>query len=287
MCRSGLKGEAEAAYHIDFHLKQSPNWMVIHDLRIERSGRVAQIDHLVISRLLEVYVVESKNLKTKVRYQNGGWERLDGKEWHGLPCPVEQNVRHIAVLKELVQQENLAPPRLGLPVPVSYKNVVALNPSCSIVGEFPDDARVVRMDRLVREMRDDDRGVMTLVTLLARETIEGFARKLVGFHQPAATQARASTLRSNTTTACEACGSGMTKAEEFFCRMNKQRFAGRALCRKCQGYAPKAVTPRSEAAQCGECGAGVESKVATYCLSNRRRFAGRTLCRKCQNAVPV
>jgi hypothetical protein len=29
----------------------------VHDLRIERSNRVAQIDHLAISRMLEVYVV--------------------------------------------------------------------------------------------------------------------------------------------------------------------------------------------------------------------------------------
>ena len=39
--RAGLKGEQEAAYHIDFHLKDSKNWAIIHDLRIEWNGRVA------------------------------------------------------------------------------------------------------------------------------------------------------------------------------------------------------------------------------------------------------
>ena len=48
LVRAGLKGEKEAAYHIDFHLKDSQNWAVIHDLRVEWNGRVAQIDHLLI-----------------------------------------------------------------------------------------------------------------------------------------------------------------------------------------------------------------------------------------------
>lgn len=33
--RAGLKAEQEAAYLIDFHLKDSKNTLVIHDLRIE------------------------------------------------------------------------------------------------------------------------------------------------------------------------------------------------------------------------------------------------------------
>ena len=35
--------------------------MVIHDLRLEVDGRVAQIDHLIIDRFLTVWVCESKH----------------------------------------------------------------------------------------------------------------------------------------------------------------------------------------------------------------------------------
>src|SRR4051812_4385016 len=56
--RAGDHGEREAAYYIDFHLKAARNWAVIHDFRIQCKGRVAQIDHLIISRVLEIYVVE-------------------------------------------------------------------------------------------------------------------------------------------------------------------------------------------------------------------------------------
>lgn len=47
LMRAGDKGEREAAYEIDFHHGPSRNWAVIHDLRIEHEGRIAQIDQLV------------------------------------------------------------------------------------------------------------------------------------------------------------------------------------------------------------------------------------------------
>ena len=43
--RAGVTGERDAAYEIEFHLGPRPNWMTIHDLRLEVDGRVAQIDH--------------------------------------------------------------------------------------------------------------------------------------------------------------------------------------------------------------------------------------------------
>ena len=59
--RLGAKAEADAAYQLDFHLRDSKHWAVIHDLRIDIDGHVAQIDHLVVSRMLEVFVCESKS----------------------------------------------------------------------------------------------------------------------------------------------------------------------------------------------------------------------------------
>ena len=57
----GSANERESAYLIDFRFGATPNWMVLHDLRIEEAGRVAQIDHLLINRFLDFYVLESKN----------------------------------------------------------------------------------------------------------------------------------------------------------------------------------------------------------------------------------
>lgn len=133
--RAGVKGEQEAAYHINFHLKDSLNWAVIHDLRIEWNDRVAQIDHLLIDRFLELYVVESKSFRTKIRHANGGWERLNLNHWEGIPCPVEQNERHIMVLEQLIKESELAPTRLGLTIRPRFFNVVVVQPSSGSCGD--------------------------------------------------------------------------------------------------------------------------------------------------------
>ena len=65
--RAGLRGETESAYHIDFHFAQSRNWAVIHDLRIEHGGRVAQVDHVLLNRTLGMYVLETKHFHVASR----------------------------------------------------------------------------------------------------------------------------------------------------------------------------------------------------------------------------
>lgn len=59
--QSGLKGEKEAAYHINFYYENTKNWAVIHDLRLEVDGYSAQIDHLLIDRFLEVMFVKASS----------------------------------------------------------------------------------------------------------------------------------------------------------------------------------------------------------------------------------
>jgi hypothetical protein len=54
--RSGVAGEKDSAYYIDFYFRNSKNWAVTHDLRLEHNDQVAQIDHLLINRFFDIYV---------------------------------------------------------------------------------------------------------------------------------------------------------------------------------------------------------------------------------------
>jgi len=294
---AGLAGEKEAAYHIDFDLKDSRNWAIIHDLRLEWNGRVAQIDHLIIDRVLELYVVESKNFRTKVRYANGGWERVNGRYWEGIPSPVEQNERHISVLKELITSNKLGPTRMGLPIPLDFFNCVLVNPSCSIVGKYPSHVRIYKMDSFIRTIRDEDPSLMYPLKIVSAKTVEEFALKLVAHHKPArqpmvvAETAPAYRAMKNepksSPSACGECGGDVTNAEAYFCRINKTRFGGAVLCRKCQSYAPteKNVTDAVVVARCAECGTGVDKKVVAFSRFNSKKLGGRILCRECQSGM--
>ena len=89
MFRAGLAGEKETAYHIDFHWKDGGrNSAVIHDLRIEHGGRVAQIDHLIVTRTLDCHVLESKGFTSQVRVSDSGeWEAKTRFGWRGILRP--------------------------------------------------------------------------------------------------------------------------------------------------------------------------------------------------------
>jgi len=85
MIRAGASGERDATYEIEFHLATNKNQMTIHDLRIECDGRVAQIDHLIINRLLDIWVCESKHFAEGVAInEHGEWVAFYGSRPQGI-----------------------------------------------------------------------------------------------------------------------------------------------------------------------------------------------------------
>lgn len=319
---AGARAEAEAAYLIDFHLKDSENWAVIHDLRLEHNGRVAQIDHLLIWSGLDVYVVESKGFRSKIRITGDRWEVLRDNHWTGIPSPVAQNERHILVLKELISASDWAPTFFGgFKQPIRYINVVAVPPECSVRGDDPN-VMVVSMDNLVKTARSDRAWLAAnVLSGIPSDELCDFGLHLADCHRPAtfdfaakfgvslepAEANPAKPVNGRPATTCTACGGVLTKAEAFFCRMNKDRFASQLLCRKCQQFAPKAqpeplrtgatvlndavsspVAPAlAPGPRCADCGSPVEDKVAAFCRFNRRRFGAKTVCRGCQSRYPA
>lgn len=101
--KSGLKGEREARYFIDFHMQKSEMMGVIHDLRLVIDERVAQIDHILIHRSLNIFVLETKNFHAGIKITDNGeflrWNSYK-KTFEGMPSPLAQNERHIAVLED-------------------------------------------------------------------------------------------------------------------------------------------------------------------------------------------
>src|SRR5215204_5537741 len=90
--QAGERAERDAAYHIELYFGRSENWASIHDLRIEVDGLAAQIDHLLLDRVGEIWVCESKSFAEGVSINDHGeWSRW----WHGRPdgmaSPIEQN----------------------------------------------------------------------------------------------------------------------------------------------------------------------------------------------------
>lgn len=301
MIRAGASSEKEAAYHIDFHWKDGKNSVVLHDLRIEHGGRVAQIDHLILHRTLDCHVLESKGFSQEVRISEAGeWETRTRYGWKGIPSPIEQNRRHIEVLSAFLRDHQLAPKRLGITMPVRFLNWVLVSPNCQLRRRGAEWDQVVKMDMFEKQFtqRWNQEGVLeTLASMskfVARETIEGMARALLAAHRPATFDFAAKFGIKSSTPADDArfappsvhcCGSCSAALEEkvvHYCRLHAKKFGDQLLCRSCQ----KKSTSTNARSGCDGCGAGLEARVIKFCVDNSRRFGGRKLCRSCQ-ALPV
>jgi hypothetical protein len=258
---AGAQGEKQSAYHIDFHLKDSKNWAVIHDLRLEHNGRVAQIDHLLIGRFFDIFVIESKNFTTALRVDaNGEFQIRNKLGWKGIPSPIEQNKRHIIVLNELIHDQKLTPMRLGLPMRPTFRNWILVPPECHISQRRINEAIILKMDMFERRLGEfmsnatmmED--VLSLTKICSTQTIMEFARKLVSFHRPASCDYAAKfgipqpsktariVMKGVDQQRCQECGVPIEAKVAAFCRVNSERFGKRMLCRVCQAEAP--ILPR-------------------------------------------
>jgi hypothetical protein len=65
--RKGIAGEREAAHYLDSFLADGKNTVLMHDLRFEVDGHVAQIDHMWITRDSTFVLFETKNFSGNLR----------------------------------------------------------------------------------------------------------------------------------------------------------------------------------------------------------------------------
>lgn len=147
--RAGAKGEREAAYEIDFYHGPSRNWAVIHDLRIEHEGRVAQIDHVLIGRFLDVWVCETKSFSEGVAInEQGEFTRFFNSKPEAIPSPLERNRKHMLVLERILASDKVTlPTRLGMKLRPRLRSVVLVSKGARITRP---KAKIDELDRIVR-----------------------------------------------------------------------------------------------------------------------------------------
>jgi hypothetical protein len=191
---AGMKGEQEAAYLIDFDFAKAQNTLVIHDLRLEIDGRVAQIDHLLINRTLNVFVLETKHFHAGLKITEDGefmsWNAFR-KCFEGMPSPFAQNERHITVLNDALARIDM-PSKIGLRLsPVCHSYVLVSSKSRIDRPKKFDTSHLIKSDMLSATIDRffDKAGVFEVVGSLARclsaETLEKVGQTLLRMHRPA------------------------------------------------------------------------------------------------------
>jgi hypothetical protein len=190
--RAGEKAERDAAYDIELYFGRSDNWATIHDLRIEIDALAAQIDHLIINRLAEVWVCESKAFAEGVSVnEHGEWSRWWNGRQTGIASPIEQNHRHIHLLERVFEDGLVrAPKRLGLvPMKPHLRSLVLVSNNARIWRprrRMNGIDEVIKAEQLKTRLFDefDKAPEWKIATLIGKDGLAAFARDLMALHRP-------------------------------------------------------------------------------------------------------
>jgi hypothetical protein len=134
--KKGFQNEKDIAYLLDFEFKNSETTAVLHDLRFEYNGRVAQIDHLIINNFY-IYVIESKFFSGEIEItENGNWIINYENKKISIESPILQNKRHISVLEDLFKNEKIIPKNGSIPEII---NVIMISNKTQVKGKLPKE----------------------------------------------------------------------------------------------------------------------------------------------------
>ena len=245
--RAGAAAREKAAAHIEALLKDSEEWAVIHDLRLEHNGQRAQIDHLLIGRFFDIYVIESKYLTASLRVDAGGDFQVKTRSgWKPMDSPIDQNRRSIILLNQLIRDEKLTPTRLGLSIKPAFRNWILVPPVCRLSRGTLNEVIVLKLHKFERQLHALHAGAASAGDLhsvtkrCSPGTIMDFARRLARFHRPAPVDfaARFGILSATPFSAapppCEECASPLQPREAAAWQLTSRKPGQRILCRECQ-----------------------------------------------------
>jgi hypothetical protein len=188
---AGIKGEREAAFHLDGHYKDGQNNVLLHDLRFVLDGETAQIDHLVINRTGYMVLIETKNYSGDLEVNvHGEFTVRYGKERYGISSPYEQSRRHARILGKLLERLEISTRTDKLP---EFNNVVLMHPQAIIQrpdAKALDTSFLIKADqfRAWHEKLVDRIGtggvLKAMLNIRSPDTIREWGEKLKRQHRP-------------------------------------------------------------------------------------------------------
>lgn len=284
--RKGMAGEKAAAHYLDNHLAESKNNVLLHDLRFEVDGEVAQVDHMVITRAAGILLFETKNFNGNLRINEHGEFSVNyGSREFGIPSPLEQSRRHANVLQKLLDKLEITS-RIGKRM--EFRHVVLVDPKATIsrpAAKAFDTSMVIKADQFPdwhKRFADEDLGVLdvvkTLGNLRSPETVRGWGEKLLRQHRPA------DLLRLPDFMAPRVPTVPVVDAPAAPAGVVQERSASYKA-----GPAPSAIdAPSPDLARkliCAHCRGKISFAEGKFCWNNEKRFGGLQYCREHQALV--
>lgn len=267
----GLRGEQDAAYYLNNYLKDDPDRAILHDMRLSVDGETIQIDHLILTRGMHAYLLETKNFNGNLHINSRGEFSVEyrGERMLGIPSPIEQSRRHEGPLQKVFQRLGIVGFSGAAPL---IHHCVLVNPQSLIHRPKPadfDTSMVIKADQFRawhEQFIDRAVGMRSLLGAVANirssHTLRDFAEKLLRAHRPVDQLALPDFMRP----APAASGEGSVAP----------------LPPKDQGAG---LRPVAKKLICAHCDSKISYAEGKYCWNNEARFGGLQYCREHQALI--
>lgn len=261
----GLAGERDAAHYLDLSFSESKNHAVLHDLRLEADGQTAQIDHLVVDRLLTFFLLETKTYNGSLYINDRGEFMVEyaGEKRYGIESPIEQSRRHQTVLKKVLERVGIIG-RLG--TKPTFHHIVMVHPKAIIhrpSDKAFDTSMVIKADQFAT-WHNKFVDIMKPMTVVA-----GFLNA----------RTRSTVMEWGELLKAEHCPVNQLELPEF---MKPKALSVEPKVEALSGPELGGAEP---ALVCATCGKPLTEKVAKYCRDQSAKFAGKLYCYNHQAAA--
>lgn len=167
----------------------SPDWMLLHDLRLVNDRQVTHANHVLVNNALEFFVIDSRYINYGLSISEGGSWRVHTADENGvIASPLSKLNRDVRYLKNYLKDNDLLPSVFGIKRPVSVHGYVLVSPSIrssKAVDCGVDATQVVSADNLFRLIwKESDHWLNKRIQPVKPEVLRQLAHKLAKQHQP-------------------------------------------------------------------------------------------------------
>ena len=277
----GDKGERDAAHYLDMSFSDSKNHAVLHDLRLEAEGQTAQIDHLIVNRMLYFYLLETKTYNGSLHINEQGefMAEYSGERRYGIESPLEQSRRHETVLKKVLERLGITG-RAG--TEPTFIHVVMVHPK-AIIHRPPTDkfdtSMVIKADQFATWHAKfvDKLGIATMlpgmVNLRGRNTVMEWGEQLKGEHRPSNPLELPDFMRPKVVVPTSRHASPKA-AQAAPVRVG----ASTSKAKTPERHASPAPAQNDAKPACATCGKPLTPRVAKFCLDKAEWLGGKLYC---------
>jgi hypothetical protein len=288
--KKGMDGERDAAFYIDMHFADSENYAVIHDLRLQVDGEAAQIDHLIITRALVFYLLETKSFGGGLSINEFGEFTVLYKGYppRGIESPIEQSRRHEQVLRKLLQTLDIGG-RAG--TALEFQHVVLIHPRGTIQRPDPkrfDTSNIIKADQFKswHEKFVESRPVLKTFGLALNvrgiQTMREIAEKIARQHRPTDLLELPDFMRPR--------HPPINSAAPKSAAANATPAPASAAVRRVEKNQPQTeeetANEQRKRLVCATCGVKISYEEGKFCWNNPKRFGGLQYCRLHQKDFP-